>query len=241
MTLFAPNPTLPAPSTVSIELVQLELRSIQPIVVTGDTDTQWDIHVTLIGLPPVPGSPTAEFPPGAFTVDSFFDIEYRISFVNTDDGTSAPGGDLTGNLRLAAPPMPWFHDIDSDSDRLIPGYDGTLPEPLPFTFASPDGGINISGSSLLLPPLLQGDLNNDGFVGIEDLNIVLGAWNQNVTPGDWFSGDPSGDGFVGIEDLNAVLGNWNAGTPPTDSNAVPEPASVLLLAAVAPALTRRRS
>jgi hypothetical protein len=81
-------------------------------------------------------------------------------------------------------------------------------------------------------PLLTGDLNADGFVGIEDLNIVLGNWNQSVNAGVWLSGDPSGDGFVGIEDLNAVLGNWNAGTPPTVTHMpsqVPEPgmASVL--------------
>ncbi|MEZ6190532.1 MAG: GH25 family lysozyme [Phycisphaerales bacterium] len=62
--------------------------------------------------------------------------------------------------------------------------------------------------------LVTGDLNGDGFVGINDLNIVLGNWNQNVTAGSWLLGDPSGDGYVGIEDLNAVLGNWNAGTPP---------------------------
>jgi uncharacterized protein DUF4832/uncharacterized protein DUF4874 len=60
---------------------------------------------------------------------------------------------------------------------------------------------------------ITGDLDGDGFVGITDLNIVLGAWNQNVPPGNPFA-DPSDDGFVGIEDLNVVLGNWNAGTPP---------------------------
>jgi hypothetical protein len=72
--------------------------------------------------------------------------------------------------------------------------------------------------------VLAGDLNSDGFVGIEDLNIVLGNWNQSVPPGDPLA-DPSGDGFVGIEDLNTVLGNWNAGTPPGQA-AVPEPASL---------------
>ncbi len=60
---------------------------------------------------------------------------------------------------------------------------------------------------------LIGDLDGDGFVGINDLNIVLGNWNLNVPPADPLA-DPSGDGFVGIEDLNTVLGNWNAGTPP---------------------------
>jgi hypothetical protein len=74
---------------------------------------------------------------------------------------------------------------------------------------------------------LVGDLDGDGFVGIADLNIVLGAWNLNVPPADPLA-DPSGDGFVGIEDLNTVLGNWNAGTPPT-SAVVPEPTSLVLL------------
>jgi hypothetical protein len=77
-------------------------------------------------------------------------------------------------------------------------------------------------------PALDGDLNGDGFVGIDDLNIVLGAWNQNVPPGNPLA-DPSGDGFVGIDDLNTVLGNWNAGTPPATA-IVPEPASLALLA-----------
>ena len=93
------------------------------------------------------------------------------------------------------------------------------------------------GASCAAP--LQGDLNGDGFVGIDDLNIVLGAWNQNVPPGNPLA-DPSGDGFVGIDDLNEVLGNWNAGTPPAPS-AVPEPASLTLLTiAAVSAMGRRR-
>jgi hypothetical protein len=91
----------------------------------------------------------------------------------------------------------------------------------------------------LASAVLQGDLNGDGFVGIEDLNIVLGHWNQNVTPGDPLLGDPSGDGFVGIEDLNNVLGNWNAGAPPAGA-AVPEPATFALLGLAGLAIMKRR-
>ena len=87
---------------------------------------------------------------------------------------------------------------------------------------------------------ITGDLNGDGFVGIADLNIVLGVWNQNVTAGDLLSGDPSGDGFVGIDDLNTILGNWNAGTPPANSAAVPEPATLALLGLGGIAMLRRR-
>jgi hypothetical protein len=87
---------------------------------------------------------------------------------------------------------------------------------------------------------LSGDLDSDGFVGIADLNIVLGNWNQNVPPGDPLA-DPSGDSFVGIEDLNTVLGNWNAGTPPPAeaSNTVPEPSTLVMTGLLAVILSRR--
>ncbi len=75
------------------------------------------------------------------------------------------------------------------------------------------GWLFLAPNVLAQFPLIPGDLNDDGFVGIEDINIVLGNWNQTVTPpGDLLQGDPSGDGYVGIEDLNVVLPNWNAGT-----------------------------
>lgn len=89
-------------------------------------------------------------------------------------------------------------------------------------------------------PLLDGDLDGDGFVGITDLNIVLGVWNTNVTAGELLAGDPSGDGFVGIEDLNVVLANWNAGTPPAGGAAIPEPGTGLALMTLSMVMARRR-
>jgi len=77
-------------------------------------------------------------------------------------------------------------------------------------------------------------------VGIDDLNLVLGNWNQNVPPANPLA-DPSGDGFIGIDDLNEVLGNWNAGTPPSGSAAVPQPASLAVLGLGAMSMLRRRS
>lgn len=87
---------------------------------------------------------------------------------------------------------------------------------------------------------LDGDLNGDGFVGIEDLNTVLGVWDQSA-PLDNPTADANGDGFVGIEDLNVVLGNWNAGEPPAaGAHIIPEPAVGIVFLAAGLSLIRRR-
>ena len=89
--------------------------------------------------------------------------------------------------------------------------------------------------------LLEGDLDGNGFVGVDDLNIVLVNWNQNVTPGDLASGDVTGEGFVGVDDLNVVLVNWNNGTPPNSQASIPEPSTLALLGAGALAIFQRKS
>lgn len=99
--------------------------------------------------------------------------------------------------------------------------------------------------SIINPAPIIGDLNGDGYVGLDDLDIVLGNWNQNVTPSDLLLGDASGDGYVGIADLDIVLGNWNDGTPPILDNLnglAPEPGTIAVLGiAGAGLLLRRRS
>ena len=96
--------------------------------------------------------------------------------------------------------------------------------------------IVISDFAFTVP--IDGDLNSDGFVGITDLNLVLGNWNQSA-PLVNLRADPTGDGFVGITDLNTVLGNWNAGTGPGQVTA-PEPGTLVLLGIGAVAALRRQ-
>lgn len=73
---------------------------------------------------------------------------------------------------------------------------------------------------------LVGDLNGDGFVGQNDLDIVLANW-CNTPPID-LRADPSGDSLVGQTDLDAVLVAWGLAASPAQS--APEPATVSLLA-----------
>ncbi len=120
-----------------------------------------------------------------------------------------------------------------------------------YTLGLSDENIPGQTNSVLILQLLgevvaalQGDLDGDGFVGITDLNIVLGNWNSTAPPADPAS-DPTGDGFVGIEDLNVVLGNWNQGVPPSTaaSPSIPEPQTALTLislSALLSATDRRR-
>ncbi len=128
----------------------------------------------------------------------------------------------------------------ADADLLTTTLVGGTDEP---QFDVDASGTTDQADLDLLNALLLGDTNGDGFVGIEDLNLVLGAWNQLVPPADP-AADPTGDGFVGIEDLNAVLGAWNAGTPPppgAPGAIVPEPVSLAWMGLGALALLRRRA
>jgi len=72
---------------------------------------------------------------------------------------------------------------------------------------------------------MPGDLNGDGRVDSEDLNIVRAFWGQVVEPRDLARGDASGDGTVGAADLDVVRAHWGI----IGASAVPAPGLVVLL------------
>ena len=92
-----------------------------------------------------------------------------------------------------------------------------------------------------VPQLIDGDFNFDGYVGLDDLDIILNHWNQAVPTGDLLSGDGNNDGYVGLDDLDIVLNNWNAGTPPAIATNIPEPASLFSLSLLSAAVLRRKA
>ncbi len=78
-----------------------------------------------------------------------------------------------------------------------------------------DGGIRVRNGTVDIgayesPPPIPGDLNLDGVVGGDDLDIVRTFWGQSVPAGSIAHGDPSGDGMVTTDDLDIVRANWGA-------------------------------
>jgi len=83
----------------------------------------------------------------------------------------------------------------------------------------------------------DGDANNDGLVNIGDLGVLAGNWGGG--PGmTWFQGDFTYDGMVNVSDLGILAGKWGW-SKGAGGLAIPEPATIGLLALGGLALFRR--
>jgi len=112
------------------------------------------------------------------------------------------------------------------------------------TEGSLDGNVSAGESDAFLIKLhdpdavaIDGDVTGDGFVGAEDLDVLLANWGASVGGNAIAAGDLSRDGIVGQDDLNIVITNWGNGTPPTH---VPEPGTVAVFGLCGFAFLRRR-
>ena len=216
------------------------------IIDTLDVGTVGKFNVT-DGVALVGSGSTAGLLAGSYTqTDGTLAVAFDSVPITPDPAVTAVGvADLGGTLSLSLDAA--FVLTAGDSFQIlaaasIVGAFDTVELPV---VAGLSLGVQYGPDNVTVVAGLIGDLDLDGFVGITDLNVVLGNWNQNVPADVWLRGDPTGDGFVGIEDLNIVLGNWNAGTPPPAEALalVPEPCSSGLLAIgiVGLACRRRRS
>ena len=93
----------------------------------------------------------------------------------------------------------------------------------------------------LIAEFIDGDYNGDGFVSQADLDLVLLNWGDSAVPAEWLATDQFDGVQVSQNELDGVLLNWGNGTPPAGVNAIPEPASALLVGLGGLAALRRRT
>ncbi len=133
-------------------------------------------------------------------------------------------------LELNADGMDPIHD--SAGDRL----DGEWTNPASTTQSSssayPSGNGTAGGNFLFRFNVLSGDANQDGAVGLADMNTVLANYGKSGTT--WGQGDFTGDGVVGLADLNTVLTKYGTVLPSREPTAQSFPAAALSVAAVVP-------
>ena len=87
---------------------------------------------------------------------------------------------------------------------------------------------------------LAGDVDGDGFVGGDDLSIILTNWGSPGMTRE--QGDLTGDGFIGGDDYSEVLTYWGTGIGLGAVLAsVPEPTVLLLLSLASTLFFRRRT
>lgn len=60
----------------------------------------------------------------------------------------------------------------------------------------------------VVEPACPGDTDSSDTVDVDDLNAVLGSWQQSMPAGQ--GPELTGDGVVDVDDLNEVLGNWQS-------------------------------
>lgn len=151
----------PVPHQADLLLTPLKLRSVSPGIVTIDaSETLLDIAVDLFassgdtnqaigGELWLPDGTT--LPPGTSTwqVDSFFDIEYRISFTNSDTGDPM-GQELVGTLRLHSQELdlPVTRLPSEAGGAIVLGYDGNAT--VPYSFADPNDELRLTLEAALV-------------------------------------------------------------------------------------------
>lgn len=114
----APGPTM---VTVPIEIVELSLRSVEPITVTAPGGpTFWDVHVVLPG-PQVPGDMVAtKTHANGGLFDSVLPVQPVFTFTNVDDPSDMRSLAAPAPFILEFQDVPWVHDIGPSLQVFVP-------------------------------------------------------------------------------------------------------------------------
>ena len=115
------------------------------------------------------------------------------------------------------PAAGWPDTPDAGGPSLVVlDTDGDYNDPLNWAASTTTHGTPGTGEAA--NPI--GDINGDGFVGIDDLDLLLAYWGDAASSSPTADdADLNRDGTVNTPDLNLLLANWGQGNPP------PEPTS----------------
>jgi hypothetical protein len=98
--------------------------------------------------------------------------------------------------------------------------------------------VPVDDTAMLVKTTYLGDLDLDGDVDLDDLILLSSYWDPvHYYTHMWWQGDMNYDGWCDLDDLILLAGNWQLGVgdplsgSPSPQGAVPEPATLALLAA----------
>jgi hypothetical protein len=205
--------------------------------------------------PTYPGDPAAVAPTGTFDLGSGY-------MVVVYEPGSSPINDVKWAIynawSLYAPDLQWYGPgitssvAQLDADRYTVGFvdqgqvfldTGDLWYGVGGSRGETFGGVDVPWNSVLVRMTYSGDVDLDGKVNSNDVDIISGNYSPDGPTGaEYWSGDIYGfDGWVYSEEvdrLSAGYGNGMDGVPP---GSTPEPATLALLGLGAlAALARRR-
>jgi len=145
---------------------------------------------------------TITMPANDVSVTATYRLVYQLTVSSGTGEGKYPAGEV---VEIVADPAPsglefdcWTGDIAYVAETLAASTTITMPS------------LVIDVTATYAPAFVLGDISGDGFVGQDDLDLILGSWGNTVGAGS--QADPSADGFVGQSDLDIVLDNWGAGS-----------------------------
>ncbi|MBN1911791.1 MAG: PEP-CTERM sorting domain-containing protein [Pirellulales bacterium] len=225
---FTASPVIQAASGMRLQFNQETIQRLQ----VNDTATGWTVGTSLLATD---GPSVIDFTATAIGGDTLSDLEDHM-----DPGESVLGGwefTVTGDY---TPDEPAYLSFDvgsgqSRADLQIWHYDGSdwaIYDAWDLTYDGTYACFTAEGlSTYAVTPVkdvwLPGDVNGDNRVDKDDVAILAEYW---LTKDDatWSMGDFNNDGAVNDLDASILAAHWN---PASESNSVPEPSTLMLLAA----------
>lgn len=111
-----------------------------------------------------------------------------------------------------------FGDVDLNGDVTISDYNivfGNIGMSGGWAMGdmNGDGLITQDDLNIVIAVLCPGNANRDGTVNFDDINSVIGNWLATYPCSVAGPGDANFDGIVNFDDINAAIGNWLSSCP----------------------------